>query len=147
MVNAFSHFVQEQAAARRWRQRDLLEPSKLSRQVVSKYMTDKRDVLGRLPDKETVAGFARAFGVSPDFLLGKAIEALGLGYSSGDFINGVETASNRDLLAEIERRLMEGGQPAVRPALSVVPPKTDDAVAAHEEEGSIAGEQEQPTEP
>lgn len=109
MAHALAEFVREQMDERGLRNRDVVEASGLSRALVSKYVTDKREVLTRLPEKGTVDGLAKAFGVSPDFLLGKAIESLGLGYTSGDFINSVKTASSTELLDEIGRRLSERG--------------------------------------
>lgn len=68
----------------------------------------------------------------------------------------LEYFSDEQLLAEVSARMGAAGATAREDArrragsvrdLSVVAPKTDDAVAAHEEEGSIAEEQEQTTEP
>lgn len=109
MVNALSDFVRQRADANGWRNRDLVRASGLSKQVVSNYLNDTREQISRLPEKETLAGFAKAFNVSVEFLIGKAIESLGLGYSSGDFINSVTTATDRELLAEIQRRLTKRG--------------------------------------
>lgn len=109
--HALAVFIREQMGSRRWRQRDVARESHgaLSRQQVSKYANDYRDHLGRLPEKATLEGFSTAFGVPMEFLLAKAVEALALGYSSGDFINDVTIASDDELLDEIRRRLREVG--------------------------------------
>lgn len=109
MAHALAAFIRTEMDERKLRNRDVVAASGLSRALVSKYVTDKRETLTRLPDKATVEGFAKAFNVSSDFLLGKAIEALGLGYTSGDFINSVSTATDHELLGEIGRRLEERG--------------------------------------
>lgn len=117
MAHAFADFIRQQMDERGLRNQDVVGASGLSRQLVSKYVRDDRDQLARLPEKETVNGFAKALHVSPDFMLGKAIESLGLGYSSGDFVNSVATATDAELLEEIERRLSErGGELADRSA-------------------------------
>jgi transcriptional regulator with XRE-family HTH domain len=109
MAHALAAFIEQQMTARKWRQRDVVSSSGLSRALVSKYAADERDRLTRLPERATLEGFAKAFNVPIDVLIGKAVEALGLGYTSGDFINSVATATHRELLDEIERRLTEGG--------------------------------------
>jgi transcriptional regulator with XRE-family HTH domain len=116
MAHALADFIRQQMDERRLRNADVEKLSGLSRQLVSTYAKDKREKLTRLPERSTVEGFARAFGVSPDFLLGKAIEALDLGYTSGDFVNSVSTATDRELLDQIERRLLERGKEHDRPA-------------------------------
>lgn len=56
----------------------------------------------------------------------------------------LRVVTNSDLVAEVARRLTEGtANQATEVPLSVVPDGVPDAVAAHEEEGSIAGEQEE----
>lgn len=140
MAHAFAAFIRQQMDERGLRNRDLVSDD-LSRQVVSKYAKDERQQLTRLPSKETVDGFAKAFNVSPDFLLGKAIESLGLGYTSGDFVNSVATATDAELLREIERRLEKRGEvrelrtaankkpeagPAYQPAEELAAGVTDD---------------------
>ncbi|GAA1909128.1 hypothetical protein GCM10009737_07840 [Nocardioides lentus] len=107
MPHAFTAFLREQTDLRGWAQSDVVSASRLSRALVSKWLTDDRERLTRLPDRDTVAAFARAFGVSPEFLLGKAVEATGMGYTAGDFVNSVRTASDDDLVSELRRRLAE----------------------------------------
>lgn len=109
--NALALFIEKQMSAREWRQRDLVKESGLSRAVVSKYATDSRETLTRLPQRATVEGLSKAFRVPPHVVLDVAIEALGLGYSSGDFINRVETASTEDLLDELRRRIPNAREP------------------------------------
>lgn len=109
MAHALAGFIQQQMEERRLRNRDVEAASGLSRQLVSKYAHDSRARLTRLPDKETLAGFARALRVSPEFLLAKAVESLDLGYTAGDFVNQVGSASDAELLEEIQRRLDERG--------------------------------------
>ena len=104
MAHALAEFIRQQMDERGLRNRDVAASSGLSRQIVSKYASDSREVLTRLPHRETVEGLAKAFRVPPEFVLAKAIEALGIGYTSGDFINGVETADDVDLLGELLRR-------------------------------------------
>lgn len=105
MAHALAAFITEQMDAKKLRQRDVVSASGLSRALVSKYAADNRERLTRLPERDTLDGFAKALHVPIDVLIGKAIEALDLGYVSGDFINGVATADDRELLDEIERRL------------------------------------------
>ncbi|MEO5663510.1 MAG: helix-turn-helix transcriptional regulator [Nocardioides sp.] len=109
MVNALAAFIREQMDERGWRQADLVKGSSLSRQVVSKLYNDRRETVSRLPEKETIDGLGRAFGIPSSFVLGKAVEALGLGFTSGDFVNEVTSASDRQLLDEIEERLRKRG--------------------------------------
>lgn len=149
MAHALAEFLRRQATERGWRNRDLERESGLSKQLVSRYLRDDRDTLTRLPEKATIEGFAKAYRVSPEFLLGKAIESLGLGYTSGDFVNSVATASDRDLISEIESRLANrAATPARdRPALAVVPEDGEQERAAYEDETGIQEEQEHPEEP
>lgn len=105
MAHALAAFIAERMDQRGLRNRDLVSASGLSRALVSKYATDQRQTLNRLPAKETLDGLAKGLGVSPAFLLGKAIEALGIGYEAGDFVNGVETASDDELVDELRDRL------------------------------------------
>lgn len=110
MPHALAAFISKRMDDRGLRQRDVVSQSGLSRALVSKYASDDRDKLTRLPDKATLEGFAKALGVSSGFLLGKAIEALDIGYTAGDFINSVGTASDQELLDEVRRRLTERGE-------------------------------------
>lgn len=109
--HALAAFIREQMEERRWRQRDVVVASRgvLSRQQVSTYANDHRDRMTRLPERATLQGFSNAFNVPVEFLLAKAVEALDLGYSSGDFINDVTVASDDQLLDEVRRRLHEVG--------------------------------------
>lgn len=109
MAHALAEFIQQRMDEKRLRQRDVVATSGLSRALVSKYAADDREKLARIPERGTLEGFAKALGVPLDVLIGKAIESLGLGYTSGDFVNDVANASDRDLLDELERRLTEGG--------------------------------------
>lgn len=105
MPHALAAFIAERMDQRGLRNRDLVTASGLSRALVSKYATDQRPTLSRIPAKETLDGLAKGLGVSPAFLLGKAIEALGLGYTAGDFVNSVGTATDRELVEELGARL------------------------------------------
>lgn len=110
MVNAFTEFLVERAEQKKLSApADLARATNLSRQVCWNWLTDDREKLTRLPSRSTLEAFAKALGVSFELLLGKAVEALGVGYTSGDFVNGVSMASDRELLDEIERRLLQGG--------------------------------------
>lgn len=149
MAHALAEFVRQQMDERGLRNRDLERLSGLSRALVSKYVTDQREKLTRLPNKATLDGLAKALGVSSEFLLGKAIEAMDLGYTSGDFINSVRTAENRELIDEIQRRLDERGEGHAGSAASKVPApspaeqlgKDDYDLAAHDEDSTIEDEQ------
>lgn len=150
MAHALAAFIREQMDERNLRNRDVVRDSGLSRALVSKYVTDHRDTLTRLPERSTLEGFAKAFKVPVDFLFGKAVESLGLGYTSGDFVNRVATASDRELLDEIEERLRKRGEERARSSapIAVLPGgRSDDesepAVerAAYEDEHDIEEEQ------
>lgn len=119
MAHALAAFIREQMDERQLRNRDIVRDSGLSRAQVSKYANDRREVLTRLPERETLEGLARAFRVTTDFLLGKAIESLGLGYSSGDFVNSVATATDRELLDEIDQRLRKRGEERDRSSAAI----------------------------
>lgn len=127
MAHAFAAFIRDQMDERKLKQADLVKSSGLSRQLVSKYANDSRAKLTRLPEKETVEGFAKAFRVSPEFLLGKAIESLDLGYTSGDFVNSVSTASDAELLEVIAQRLSERGEAHADRAAAIKTPETEPA--------------------
>lgn len=131
MAHALAAFIQERMLAKKWRQRDVVAASGLSRALVSKYAADDREKLTRLPERETLEGFAKALGVPIDVLIGKAVEALDLGYTSGDFINSVATAHYRDLLDEIGRRLDEGGGAHAGSAAPNTPPDVSPAPERH----------------
>lgn len=124
MAHALAAFIQQRMDEKGWRQRDIVSASGLSRALVSKYVADDREQLTRLPDRKTLEGLAKALGVPIDLLIGKAIEALGLGYTAGDFVNDVTTASNRELLDEIESRLQRGGEERERSAAPTSPPRS-----------------------
>lgn len=156
MAHAFASFIREQMDVRKLRNRDVVRDSGLSRQLVSKYANDTRDRLTRLPEKETLDGFAKALHASPEFLLGKAIESLGLGYTSGDFVNSVLTATDAELLEEIGQRLQKRGEahadraaanktPEAEPAYQTATQDDYDLAAADADERSgEAGEEEPP---
>lgn len=146
MAHALAAFINERMNQRGLRNRDLVAASGLSRALVSKYVTDSRETLSRLPAKETLDGLAKGLGVSTEFLLGKAIESLGLGYTSGDFVNRVDAASDDELLYEIEARLRQRSEKAqtVGRGLRRVDPDHDEQRAAHEDETSIEDEQGHP---
>lgn len=99
------------------RNRDLL-PFGFSRAQASRLMNDRREVLPQLPHRETLDGLAKAFGTSSEFMLGKAIEALGIGYTAADFINEVRTASDQELLNEIRDRLARVAESRDTPPLA-----------------------------
>jgi transcriptional regulator with XRE-family HTH domain len=121
VAHALAAFIRERMDEKGWRNADLVRESELSRQVVSKLVNDNRESITRLPERKTLEGLAKGLGVSLDFLIGKAVESLGIGYTAGDFVNAVATASDRELLDEIARRLTErGGEHADGSA-----PKTD----------------------
>lgn len=153
MAHALAQFIADRMQERGLRNRDVVAASGLSRALVSKYVSDKRDTLTRLPERSTLEGLAKALGVSPEFLLSKAVEALGLGYEAGDFINAVSTAPDEQLLAELAERLarVTAAEPVTvsAPRLSVVPPSVDDVVAADQDEDPdlAAREAEEPVDP
>lgn len=126
MVHALAEFVQQRAKAKGWGSTEFSKHSGLSKQLCNTWLKDSRDKVSRLPEPATIAGFKKAFNVPTEFLLGKAIESLSLGYSSGDFINSVTTATDRELLDEIERRLTERGEGHGSSPAPIVPmpPKT-----------------------
>jgi len=109
MAHALAAFITQRMDELHLRQRDVVTASGLSRAVVSKYAADERPRLGRLPERETLAGLAKALHVPVDVLVGKAVEALDLGYSSGDFVSTVADASNEELVTVILDRLNRGG--------------------------------------
>ena len=110
MGHALSTFLREQCARREMFGSVVAERFGLSRQLVSKWLTDDRQTITRLPDRATLQGFATALGVSTDFRPAKAVESTGLGYSAGDFVSSIECAEGDKLLAEIQRRLASRGQ-------------------------------------
>lgn len=105
MTHALSNFIREEMLRRDLRNVDVEKASGLSRQLVSKLVTDQRETLTRLPERATLEGIALAFRVPLEFILAKAVESLGLGFTAGDFVSSVQTASDRELLGELERRL------------------------------------------
>jgi hypothetical protein len=104
MPHALGEFIRQQMDERGMRNRDLV-PFGFSRAQASRLINDRRDVLPQLPHRETLEGLAKAFGTNVEFMLGKAVEALGIGYTSADFVNEVKTASIDQLLDEIRERL------------------------------------------
>lgn len=153
MAHALAAFIRQRMDEQGLRNRDIVSKTSLSRQHVSKVVNDERERLTRLPEKATIDEFARALGVSSEFLLAKAIESLGLGYTSGDFINGVTTASNAELLREIESRLeSRGGEvhairtaPIQEPEAGPADQPAADPLAAHDDPDDPAGEAEPET--
>jgi hypothetical protein len=121
VTHALADFIQKQADERGWGPTELGRASGHSRQLAFTWLNDRRTRLPRLPARKTLAGFAKAFGVSEEFLVSKAIEALGLGYTSGDFINSVENATDQQLLAQIEKRLSARAQGGVSDTSTVTP--------------------------
>lgn len=107
MTHALADFLRTRMDERGLRNRDVEQLSGLSRQLVSKYVSDTRDKLTRLPEKTTLEGLARAVGVSTEFLLSKAVEALGLGYTAGDFVNDLASATDAELFEELARRTFQ----------------------------------------
>lgn len=77
-MHEYRKFIERHMAMRGWRQRDLVEASGLSRQVVSKILRDERELLPRRPDPETVTALAQAFEVSEEAVLAAVGVAMGL---------------------------------------------------------------------
>lgn len=158
MAHALTRFITERMDELGLKQRDVVSQSGLSRALVSKYVSDKRERITRLPDRATMEGFAKALRVPVSVLVARAVEALDIGYEAGDFINAVATADNRDLLDEIERRLSRGGGAHARGAAPIDPPSGQggsvarlfpDAASAHESsaEDPVAAYDPDPDEP
>lgn len=107
MTHALRDFIRAQMELRKMTQADLGRASGLSRSHLSKLLNDPRDRLPQLPTPETVSGLANGFNLPQGVVLAAAIEALGVGFTSDDFVYRLTDASNRELLSEVERRLGE----------------------------------------
>jgi transcriptional regulator with XRE-family HTH domain len=106
MAHALREFIRTQMDERQIDQATFTRTSGLTRSHVSKLLRDDRDRLPQLPRRETLAGIAKAFSVSPQVVLAVAVEALGLGYEAADFVNELSQATNEELARELERRLL-----------------------------------------
>lgn len=110
MSNAFNRFIREQLDMRGWNQADLMRASGLSRSHVSKIVKDKRDRLPRLPADDTLVGISTAFSL--DVAEVRRIASLAVGIADGPaptYVFELREATNRELLAELGRRLGEAG--------------------------------------
>lgn len=105
-MHALQKYMQAEMDARGWRQADLSRASGLTTAHISKMMTIDR--LGQMPEPETIAGLARAFGVGDDVVQAKALEALGVTLAPINVVRTVRDASNDELLEELRRRLGAG---------------------------------------
>ncbi|MGO2311658.1 MAG: helix-turn-helix domain-containing protein [Brachybacterium tyrofermentans] len=76
-MHAYLRFIRTEMDKRGWTAADLSRASGLSRQHLSRILGDDRSELQRKPEGSTIDAFAKAFGVSPDYVLAYVAEAMG----------------------------------------------------------------------
>lgn len=124
-MNEYQRFIQDELDKRNWRPADIENRGGPSRQLISKILNSKREVLDQRPKQETVEGLAKVFGISADVVLAHIAKAMGfpLSLEKADLHN----ASDDDLLEEIRKRMNRessehdtANQPANPPQLRAV---------------------------
>jgi transcriptional regulator with XRE-family HTH domain len=109
-MHPFRAYIEDQLGRNQWTQADLARQSGLSKQVVSRLLTDEREQLARLPSQETLTGLARAFRVPLSVVVLKAAQACGVPVDVTEVaVPAAEELTTDQLLAEVRRRIEGGG--------------------------------------
>lgn len=107
-MHAYAAFLRDQMDERGWSQSELARRAGLTRQTINAQLKAKgQGALVQRPDQETIDGLARAFAISPDVLLAKVAEAMGLPSQVDVNVRAVDLdeATDVELLGELARRL------------------------------------------
>lgn len=107
-MHALRRYLQDGLDARGWQQRDLARESGLSRQRVSQMLTDDRDLLPSVPQRDTLQALARAFGVAESTVTAVAFEAMGYDLAAVRREADLSTASTEDIVRALAQRLGVG---------------------------------------
>lgn len=106
-MHEYRRFVQGELDARGWQQADLVKRSGLSRQLVSKILSDDRPHLGQMPDDTTLEKIAHGFQVPVDRVRTAAARSLARYEDDGrSLITDLRGVHMDALLGEIRRRLL-----------------------------------------
>lgn len=113
-MHALGRWIQDEMDARKWRQRDLVRESGLSRSLVSQLLN--QDELRRMVAGSTVTGLAKAFGIDERIVIVKSAEAVGVPVDVlTPVIITAWDVSNEELLAIISSRLANPSDPDSAP--------------------------------
>jgi transcriptional regulator with XRE-family HTH domain len=111
LVHEYRRFVQGELDARGWKQAELVKRSGLSRQLVSKLLSDNRPYLGQMPEESTLEGIARGFSMSVERVRFAAARSLA-GYEDDGhpIATDLSHVDIDALLGEVRRRVL-GSRP------------------------------------
>ena len=91
-------------------QTELAAKSGLTKQRVSQLLKDDRDQIDRIPKADTVQALAQAFDVPAASIWLAIAQALGIPLEAEPVVvREIESASDEQLIRELERRLARGG--------------------------------------
>jgi transcriptional regulator with XRE-family HTH domain len=115
-MHALRRFIQSELDSRGWQARDLVKASGLSKQLVSNFLNDDRDILPQLPRTTTLEALAKAFNVSTAHVTTVAVEALGVpGVNAPAVVHEIESVEDEVLLRELLRRAVAREEDAPAP--------------------------------
>jgi transcriptional regulator with XRE-family HTH domain len=100
-------FVTNEMSARGWSQADLSRASGLSRQHVSKMLSDDRDRITRMPEQATLDGLAKALAVPRSVIALHSLRAYGIDVDV-PYQRTVHDLSDDELVTELKHRLTRG---------------------------------------
>jgi transcriptional regulator with XRE-family HTH domain len=107
-MHALRRFIQSELDTRGWQARDLVKASGLSKQLVSNFLNDDRDVLPQLPRTATLEALAQAFNVTTAHVTTVAVEALGIpDVQAPAVVHQIQDVDDEVLLRELLRRAIE----------------------------------------
>src|SRR5687768_13420325 len=93
-----------------WTQSDLVRQSGLSKQHLSKMLSDERERLPRLPTQDTLLGLSRGLRVPLNTVVLRAAQACGVPVDVTEVeVSSARSLSTDQLLAEVRRRIDEAG--------------------------------------
>lgn len=110
-MHALRRYVQGSLDARGWKPADLARASGMSPQLVSQLLNDERDRLSSIPKEPTIAGIAKAFGVSESVVIGHVFEALGYDLNVVRTEIDLSSLNDAQLLDELATRLVARRKP------------------------------------
>ncbi|WP_241680951.1 helix-turn-helix domain-containing protein [Pseudactinotalea suaedae] len=90
---------------RSWTAAELVRHSGLTKQTVSNVLSDGREQLMQRPKDSTIAGLAKAFGITPDVILSAVAEAMGLPAGERVVVYDADQISDEELLRVLAQRL------------------------------------------
>ena len=132
-MHEYRRFIQRELDNRGWRQKDLVQKSGLSRQLVSNILRDDRDHLGQMPDATTMEALATGLGVSVETVRTAAARSLVDYTDDGSALTiTLGDVSTDALLTEIRKRI-DHAQPQPTSAPAATEPRAPSEASEDQE--------------